>query len=430
MKRLGPEMDDFVWPETNMEAVDDSLCFHSRRFLESLEMVDSALFEKLPLIVNSLERLYCCTKVVYGGWPQNFEKLIRDKVEWKSSPGWPWKKWYPTNKDLFMFDGVRCAPERVAMIETAVRIRWNELVEEPKADPIHTFIKQEPHKVAKAKNKTWRIISGVGLTDTLVDEILFGNWLDKNIKEWPKIPSKPGWAPQLGGFKWMAKAFRGKNPICIDKSSWDWTVNAWDVSLMMRLVPRMVFNRTIEWDAVFRNRMIVMYGAGYPIFKPSCGCEFVQLVDGIHKSGMKATITFNSIWQVGRHLAAGGSEEDLIFSMGDDTAQEEPPDLNKYLEELKRLGAIVKEVDEGWPITFAGHYIDEKTCLPVYRSKHMFDLLHLEEKVGPETLESYRHLYALDDEMSLFLERLALRKYGPTDLLSREYLREWYMALE
>lgn len=430
MSALAPDMDGYLWPPVDGEAIDVSLCYHARRFVESCSHLDVTFYDKIGSIVNTLERIYSCTKVSYNGWPSDFGKFIRDSVDWNSSPGWPWKRSYPTNRDLFGFDGVAVLPERVAMVEAAVYQRWMDLTSRPVADPIHLFIKQEPHKKSKAEKLSWRLISGVGLTDSLVDRLLYGNWLDKLIESWPEIPSKAGWAPQLGGFKWLSKAFRGKTPVSIDKSSWDWTVNSWHVNVIKRLVPRMIFGRGDGWDSVFENRILALYGAGHPIFKPSCGCEFVQLVDGIQKSGMLATIGFNSIWQVAVHLAAGGTEDQLLFSLGDDTVQEKPRDLTGYVEKLSKVGALVKEVDVGWPIVFGGHKITEDVCLPAYRGKHMFALSYLDEKVGFETLESYRHLYALDDEVSPFLEQLVIRKYGVKNVLSREYLRDWYLAME
>jgi len=430
MKELGPDMDDFCWPQADGKAVDESLCYHACRYREAQLGFDKENYKNIPRVVNVLERVYSCTKVVYNGWPTDFKKFVMDGIDWNSSPGWPWRRQYPTNRDLFGFDGIDTMPERLAMVETAVRQRWNSLLDFPACDPIFLFIKPEPHKRSKAEKQSWRLISGVGLTDSLIDRILYGNWLDEMIRRHKEIPSKAGWAPNGGGYKWLAKAFRGKTPISIDKSSWDWTVGPWHVQVLRSLLPRMIFKRNVEWDRVFNNRFLACFGEGNPIFKPSCGCEFIQLVDGIMKSGMLGTIGFNSIWQVANHVAVGGSEYDLIFSLGDDTVQEKMCDVQSYIDRMRGLGCIIKEYEIGFPIVFGGHSLTENGCVPAYVSKHMFLLKYLNEKVGPETLDSYRHLYALDDNVSAFLEDLALEKYGPSDLLSREYLRDWYMALE
>lgn len=432
MTRLAPDLVRYVWPQCSYQAINESLCYHACVHRGAVSKFDISMYKEVNPVVNTLERMYASTKVVLDEWPVDFGKFIRESVDWNSSPGWPWKRHYPTNRDLFLFDGINLAEERVKMVEEAVKTRWAQLMHGPVADPIHLFVKQEPHKAAKAEKQSWRLISGVGLTDSLVDRLLYGKWLDSMIVDWSDIPSKAGWAPQLGGFRWLAKNFRSRNkePVSIDKSAWDWTVNEWHVLVMRRLIPRMIFGISADWYTVFEHRFDALYGIGNPIFKPSCGCEFVQLVPGIQKSGCLGTIAFNSIWQVAIHLAAGGSEDDVIFSLGDDTVQDRPKRLESYVENLGKLGAIVKEIDEGWPIKFGGHEIDEVKSIPAYKGKHMFALLHLDEDFGPETLESYRHLYALDEEMSGFLERLALRKYGPKNLLSRQYLREWYLALE
>jgi len=416
-----------VWPETDAEAVDESLCYHARQYIKANETYNP---EILQPVLAPLERAYAPTKVVWAGWPTDFRKFVLKKIEWQASPGWPWKKHYPTNKDLFLFDGITVDPGRVAMVEEAVRRRWNELLDMPTADPIFLFVKPEPHKISKADKRSWRLISGVGITDTMIDRILFGDWLDNCIAKWQQIPSKAGWAPQMGGFKWITKAFRGREPMSIDKSSWDWTVQGWHVDVIRELIPRMIFGTTPEWQRVFDNRISALYHPGVPRFKTTCGCEFIQLVKGIQKSGMLGTIGFNSIWQFADHLAIGGDEDNIFFSLGDDTAQERLDFTDLYLENLKLTGAIVKEVDYGFPMKFGGHDMTERSSRPSYRAKHAFTLHYLERKVEAETMDSYRHLYAMDDEFSEYLEKQALSMFGPSGLLSRKYLRDWYLALE
>lgn len=386
----------------------------------------NALIDPVP----ELERTFCSTKIVWSGWPTDFHKFIRDSIDWNSSPGYPLKTRYPTNREVFGFNGVSCDATQLALVEMMVRNRWEELLEGPTADPIHLFIKPEPHKKAKIEKKAYRLISSVSLIDTIVDRILYGEWLDEVIKRWIETPSKAGWSPQQGGYRWMAKAFRGLEPVSIDKSSWDWTVNSWHVDFLERLLPRMVFGRTEDWNIVFKNRMTATFRAGYPVFKTQCGCTFEQLVDGIMKSGMLATIILNTICQYGTHIAAGGSSKTLLMAIGDDTVQDGRYVTSEYIERLRKTGAIIKEQDWGWPIKFAGHEITENSCVPAYRAKHMFCLKYLDPKLAFETMESYRHLYALDDEVSVFLEKQALALFGPEDLLSREYLREWYESYE
>lgn len=426
----GDFLEAFCWPPTCVEDVDDSLCYHSRQYLEALSRQDTTTLMPLNKVLNQLEMTYSSTKVVQSGFPYDFEKFIRDSVDMQASPGWPWRSQYPTNKDLFKFDGVRCDPLQVAMVEAAVKTRWQELMEKPVADPIYCFIKPEPHKVSKKNKKAWRLISGVGLTDTLVDRILYGNWLDKAILKWPEIPSKAGWTPSLGGYLWMSRAFRGKQPLSVDKSSWDWTVGAWHVEVIRGLVPRMIVRHTDEWRTVFNNRIDAMFVAGNPVFKLRCKCRFTQLVTGIMKSGCLGTIGFNSILQYADHIAIGGDPDDVFFSLGDDTAQEDVGDVEGYIAKLSKTGCLVKEYEQGFPIVFGGHKFDEKGCVPAYRQKHMFNLYHLAPKFALETLDSYQHLYALDPDMLQFIQKLILDMFGPEKILSVEYLEDWYKSLE
>lgn len=431
MRVLGGKFEDeFSWPETDIAAIDESLCYHANKQANSIERLDLEYLKPVSYVVDQMELHYQTTKVVYTGWPQDFGKFIRENVDWNASPGYPWKKNYPTNRDLFGFDGVQCDPLRVAMVEMAVRTRWNELLEQPKADPIHCFVKPEPHKKSKVQKRSWRLISGVGLTDTLVDRILYGNWLDKMVKKWNEIPSKAGWTPSRGGYKWLVRTFGPRTPMSIDKSAWDWTVNYWHVSILEHFLPRMIVGRDVEWNDVFRNRIQALFMAGYPVFKFQCGCEFTQLVTGIMKSGCLGTIGFNSLWQYASHVAIGGNPDSVFHALGDDTSQEEVSQVELYIQNLAKTGAEVKEVDIGYPLKFGGHEISFQGCKPAYRQKHLFSLLYAEEKVLRETLESYQYLYALDYQMLLFIQTMMVQIFGPESILSEEYLKNWYNALE
>lgn len=431
MRELGPGFEtDFVWPETGVEAIDHSLCYHARKQVGSISRLDVSRLKSTDYVVDQLELLYKSTKIEYSGWPKHFHTFIRQNVDWNASPGWPWKRNYPTNRDLFLFDGAMCDPLRVAMVEQAVRTRWEELKQAPKADPIFCFVKPEPHKKSKAEKKSWRLISGVGLTDTLVDRILYGEWLERLVKSWPDIPSKAGWAPSGGGYRWLAKTFRGRTPLSIDKSAWDWTVNFWHVSIIERLIPRMIVGRDSDWNAVFSNRIQSLFMAGHPVFKFQCGCEFTQLITGIMKSGCLGTIGFNSIWQMAAHIAVGADPTMVFHSLGDDTAQEMINPLNLYIEAIARTGAEVKEYDVGNPVKFGGHEFSETCCKPAYRNKHLYSLKYVEEKVLRETLDSYQHLYALDRDMLRFIQTVMVKNYGPSSILSREYLENWYEGRE
>ena len=227
----------------------------------------------------------------------------------------------------------------------------------------------------------------------------------------------------------MAKAFRGKVPWSIDKSAWDWTVNSWHVAVIRLLIPRMILRINTEWETIFSNRMRSLFDAGYPVFKFPCKCEFRQLVTGIMKSGCLGTIGFNSIWQVAGHIASGGDPEDVFFSLGDDTAQEDPlvPD---YLEKLRCTGAVVKEVDTGYPIKFGGHEFNEDVSRPAYAGKHMFNLLHLEEVDAEATLDSYQYLYTMHQEGLDLIQDVVLDLFGPQKVLSKPYLMNWYNGYE
>lgn len=357
---------------------------------------------------------------------------IGQHVEMRASPGWPYKRQYGTNKELFGWDGFAAQEDRLGMVKTAAINRLRQLLEKPLADPIYLFVKPEPHKIKKKKLGAWRLISGVGLIDTLIDRALYGHLLDCLTAKYREVPSKGGWAPQRGGYVLIQRSF--VNPMAIDKSAWDWTVQEWMVEVLREVLPRLIYGVTDEWRTLLTNRFLALYSLA--VFKPQCGCEFSQLVTGIQKSGCLGTLAFNSIWQYACHVLAlrRGKLTDPgnFFCLGDDTIQESfdsPMATEVYMRELARTGCTVKEADFGWPTTFAGHKIAREdvdcACEPAYTSKHLYGLRYMSEEVRAETLVSYQQLYALKPVMRELVQRL-LADADVTLVLSPKRLEWWY----
>jgi len=350
----------------------------------------------------------------------------------RASPGWPYKRQYGTNKDLFGWDGFKAKEERLAMVVSAAESRLKQLEEEPVADPIYLFVKPEPHKLKKKKLGAWRLISGVGLIDTLVDRALYGHLLDRLTGKYRTVPSKGGWAPQRGGYRLIQRSF--VNPMAIDKSAWDWTVQEWMVEVLREVLPRLIVGVTEGWRNMLANRFVALYSLA--VFKPQCGCEFAQLVTGIQKSGCLGTLAFNSIWQYACHVLALSrgklADPGAFFCLGDDTIQESfsnPMATERYMAELAHTGCVVKEADFGWPTTFAGHKIAREdvacTCEPAYTSKHLYGLRFLNEETRKETLISYQQLYALKPDFLELVQKILVRE-DVSLVTSRERLEWWY----
>lgn len=350
-----------------------------------------------------------------------FAKLVIYEVDPTSSPGLPWKKQY---KDCsFLLDDRGLTEEAYAVFED-VAFRLGDLAHGPKADNINLFIKDEPHSIKKVNNGAWRLISGVGFTDRVIDRLLFGDWIRRHLWRGYNLdtPVAAGYVPYAGGFRKMAAKFRGLEPETADKSSWDWTVQPWMIEFICKY-----FVKTLKPSAVFeqviRNRLTALFRTSILEYD---GHQFCQNDWGVMKSGFYGTISFNGLLQFALHTLAqmrtGGVRSGEFYAVGDDTIQER--ETPEYWEALACLGCIVKERHVGWPAEFVGVLFDDRAGVPMYPSKNLYNLLHMHDDVARDSLLQYQALYSFSD---LFkpLNELATH-YDAA--LSRDQAREWVLG--
>jgi len=368
-----------------------------------------------------------------------FEQMVLETVDWTTSPGWPYRDSFSTNGELFGWDGVGVRPDRVMMMQEAVKQRIDVLRGDIEADPIYLFIKPEPHTKRKLDMGAYRLISGVGVIDRLVDEILYGRFLAKMVKNWEVIPNKAGWTPQMGGYRWVLD--RIVKPAAVDKSAWDWTMQGWIVKILEKLLVRLMKFRKIrgsdvmeEYERILKNRFMALFL--YPTYKTAGGNVVEQRVYGIQKSGCLGTIGFNSIAQVALHLLAvirSVAPVPLPMALGDDTIQDihqlKREEWDRYIEELGKTGCIIKEVE--YRFLFAGHEMFRTHVEPCYREKHLYTLIYAGGEELPELLMSYQFLYgySLDQDMRDVILEL-IRQYNPLQERSEAYIRNWYRGDE
>lgn len=387
-----------------------------------------------------LERLYASAK-----WnlpldfleESHFLRVVYRKVKMQSSPGFPLMCQFPTNADVFGFDGLLCDPARLRMVYSMVKDRINDYEAGVKAaDVIRLFIKPEPHKKDKIRQRRWRLISSVSLVDQLVDQMLFADGNDAELDNHTSLPVKIGWAPQHGGFTQLQGQL-GRGPyLNVDKSSWDWGMDIWVVDVFRDLRNRLCLNRDEErfkrWENLVAVRLTSLYRDAK--FMLSDGRVYEQQIPGLQKSGSVLTLSLNSMAQIALHLLASRRANvdwrNLPVSIGDDTTQRVPERLSDYLKQLSKLGCQIKgNPQPSDEIEFAGHIICGNSCVPMYTAKHYFSLLYAEEEVLAETLESYMRLYALDSERCSIIRRW-LGKVNPQRVMSERGLVSWYRGLE
>ncbi|APG75773.1 hypothetical protein 2 [Hubei sobemo-like virus 30] len=313
----------------------------------------------------------------------HFSDVVRNKIEWTSSPGYPYLLRATSNGIYFNVKNGIPDENRLLEVYQVVMSQINDR----SSDPIRLFIKQEPLKHEKLDSGRYRLISSVSIIDQIIDHMLFDDMNDMITDDWMFVPPKIGWSAFTGGWKFMPKL--SEQPWALDKSSWDWTVNLWlfDIVLDMRI--QLCKNLSREWVDLALWRYSQLYIE--PIFVTTGGLLLKQITPGVMKSGCVNTIVDNSIMQVILHLRVcfeEGIRPDWLFSLGDDTLQKKPAEPERYLRAMSKY-AIVKQAHD--VTEFAGHRFDGIHVEPVYRSKHSYILLHMD----PANLEAMANSYCL-----------------------------------
>lgn len=312
----------------------------------------------------------------------HYERVVKG-LDWTSSPGYPWLFQHTTNSAMFMVkDGV---PSREAL-NRVWKVVSDRIVERD-SDPIRLFIKPEPHKEKKLRDKAYRLISSVSVIDQIIDGMLFGEMNQTIIDNYIEVPGKVGWSPYKGGWKLMPIF----GNVSLDKSAWDWSVNSWIVQEVLGLRTELCANLSDRWLELATWRYQALYDS--PLFVTSGGLLLKQRQPGVIKSGCFNTIIDNSIAQDLLHVRVC-VENDFpvgpLASMGDDTTQPDFAERSKYEEKLSEFCHLKSSVKA---TEFAGHRFRVGFVEPLYKGKHAFNIMHLDPKNGEEMAASYALLY-------------------------------------
>ncbi|APG75761.1 hypothetical protein 2 [Wenzhou sobemo-like virus 4] len=349
-----------------------------------------------------------------------FNKALKE-IDMNSTPGYCMlTNLGSNNAQIFGWDGLTFDPDRVSLVRQHVKLRFDELLYgNAVCDDIKVFVKQEPHKLKKIQDGTYRLISAVSLIDTLIDRILFA-WIARaQLSTVGETPCLIGWSPVRGGWRLITNKFANEPVNCLDRSAWDWTVQGYLVDLWILFLENLPVNPPEWWLKMMKLRFKLLFEDA--VFRFEDGTRVRQGTKGVMKSGCYLTILLNSLSQSLLHYIANkrcGRPMALKqpFSIGDDTVQEAMSWLPEYVRQLEILGITVKGAKVQHWVEFAGFCFDGKTCYPAYWQKHLFNLKHT-QRLG-ETLMSYQYLYVNEPVMYEFVCRVA-RELGPRNVLPR-----------
>lgn len=295
-----------------------------------------------------------------------------------SSPGFPWHHLEPSKGDLLDLHGemvVTAVLRRLAMLdsnELTSDVDPRALVDAGLCDPVRLFVKNEPHKVEKAVEGRWRLISSVSVVDELVERLLFSAQNDLEILSWVRCPSKPGMGLTLDEQTRALYASiedRLDSAMENDVSGWDFSVRSFLLEMeaeariqLASAAPDSSFARIV------RNRI---YCLSRSVFALSDGTLVMQTVPGMVKSGSYITSSSNSRM---RYMLARLIGARWAMTMGDDCVEDYVEGAReRYAHFGFRLKSLTRCVNRTFE--FCSHKFDGKVAVPLNHVKGAFRLL-------------------------------------------------------
>ena len=235
-------LDKFEWPPSGEAAIFKSLCYHMDKFLRVRSETVLPTEKEIEELLNIVERYMKGVTFEMTDKPPvyaEFKELVARNVDMSTSPGYPWiDMGHTTNGQYLGFKyGILQEEFRLEEHYRTFLQRWQELEESPRLDLINLFIKNEPHKRSKIEKSAYRLISGVGLTDNLIAFWLYESLVTVLADKHQDLPIQIGVSIRGGGLKHIVQRF-AHGATEMDKSSWDWTMQAWIWDTITRYVSR------------------------------------------------------------------------------------------------------------------------------------------------------------------------------------------------
>lgn len=373
------------------------------------------------MVLHVLERMYApaMTRSVPEDWASRarFDQMLM-YLDYSSSPGYPYCREKPTIGEWLGYNDLDSFDQR------QVNRLWFDVLQVIAGQYDHifrVFVKDEPHKRAKAETNRWRLIVMSSLPVQMVWRMLFHEQNMALNELWHRIPSKHGMSFCYGTWRiFLAMARTQGMKYSRDISGWDVGAPGFVFRLIGKLRQRWK-GVTGSWitcqELLYRDA----YGRSQLIF--SNGLLLVQEFEGFMKSGLFSTITDNSIAMVGIHVLAclrARLPIGHISATGDDVVQSTISDA--YLDELVRLGCRVKEVHNH--IEFMGVNFSSGVPEPMYFQKHLYTV-GMKPGVLEELMDSYCRLYAESNRFP-FWARLAAEL--EIDVKSQRYYQFWFSS--
>lgn len=349
----------------------------------------------------------------------SFLKAV-DRLDLSSSPGYPYCKEAPTNREWLRHDGLFADRIQLARLWSDVQMVMAGKYEHF----VRVFIKEEPLKRSKLADQRWRLILASSLPVQVFWHMLFDAMNDREVANAYFIPSQHGFVPVGGGWKQFFQQWRSQGKLCgVDKIAWDWSCPYWLLEAELNFRIRMGRGaRMQDWTGHAQRMYKDMFVTTKLIL--SSGQVYEQRVPGVMKSGCVNTISTNGHCQLIAHVAfcieTHIDPHPLPSACGDDTLQHLKHDLLKSVYERHGIG--IKSISD--TAEFMGHEHTSTGPKPLYLLKHLFKMRYVPDEILPQYLDSMARMYTHAEEFSIW-EHLAMENNTPLPL-SRQAYRYWY----
>lgn len=370
------------------------------------------------MVVAALEKMYDpALRRLPDNWNSydRFMELLKD-LDNTSSPGIPYMKTAPTIGQWLGADGLGNYNKQ------RVEVLWYDTKRVMAGDFRHifrAFVKDEPHKISKARTHRWRLIIASSLPVQMVWRMLYYHQNQSLNKHPYSTPSKHGLIFCYGGWRRFLAFCKSENlNISRDISGWDVNAPGW-VFEVIRQWRATWPGITAEWIRIHEMMYLDAYRNSEIQF--SNGIIAQQNFGGFMKSGLYNTISDNSLAMVAMHVLAcirSNLGIGQIGVTGDDVIQSQISD--EYLEEIQKLGCKIKEIIHH--LEFMGTNYDQGYPDPLYFQKHLVNFMH-KEGIEEEVLDSYLRLYSHSPKFEFWK---SVADIGGWKSKSKLFYKFWY----
>lgn len=351
------------------------------------------------------------------GW-FTYDEMVRHirDLDMTSTPGYPYMREKPTIGQWLGWN-----PATLEADPRQLQRLWYDVQRVLSGDFEHqfrVFVKDEPHKKAKADQDRWRLIMCAALPNQMVWRMCLkhqNDWLNAHPFD---CPSSHGLVFCYGGWRrFKAHAASKRLIYSRDISSWDVNAPGWVFDVVKE------FRQRAGGPTSWLRALDLLYEDAFEKAKLrfSNGVILQQQYRGTMKSGLYITIADNSLAMVAMHVLASirsGQRIGSVWATGDDVLQSYMSD--SYIDCLEGLGCKVKESE--CRLAFMGTDFT-KEPIPMYLEKHIVNFWSTDENTA-ERLDAYARLWCFDDTWYGFWRRLA--ELSGCTLKSQRFYQFWY----